>query len=262
MCTFSVDQGHSIKFTFSVYWLSWLDLSQNTLCSLDFLSVVVNTYLLPEVKAQQNADIHPSKFWTRLTFKSVADVCWCIHCKRQSRQRVIIPPLWDYFTNGKSQVTIHLHSQKYIMPCQHINKEDVIDKISEEGIISDFWLLYHVLSSVPGQELHLTTHHTDLLKQASGPDHDHAYHTKTLEQTHQENLGFTLSWKNSFLPSQKVKNLTASKQCICIRIRKKDEIKGQSPGDSCKWTNAGIISLIYGSRWRTCWPRILYNPKL
>lgn len=79
------------------------------------------------------------------------------------------------------------------MSCQHVNKEDIIDKTSEKGAIPDFWLLYHVFRSVPGPELYLTVHHTDLLKQASGPDHDLAYLTKTLEQIHQENLEFTLS---------------------------------------------------------------------
>lgn len=51
------------------------------------------------------------------------------------------------------------------MPCQHTN-EDVIDETSEKGTIPDFWLLYHALSSVPGPELYLIAHHTDLLKQA------------------------------------------------------------------------------------------------
>lgn len=97
------------------------------------------------------------------------------------------------FTNGKSHVRIHPHSQKHVVPHQHINKEDVINKTSEKGNIPDFWLLYHVLCSVPSPEFLLTTQHVDLLKQASSPDYDLAYLTKTLEQIQQKNSEFIFS---------------------------------------------------------------------
>lgn len=97
------------------------------------------------------------------------------------------------FTNGKSHVRIHPRSQKHVVPHQHINKEDVIDKTSEKGNIPDFWLLYHVLCSVPSPEFYLTAQHADLLKQASGPECDLAYLTKTLERIHRKNSEFTFS---------------------------------------------------------------------
>jgi len=93
----------------------------------------------------------------------------------------------------KKSCNDHPYSQKHVMPCQHMNKEDIIDKASEKGTTPDFWLLYHILSSVPGPELHLTARHVDLLKQASSPEHDLVYLTKTLEQIYQESSEFTLS---------------------------------------------------------------------
>lgn len=151
----------------------------------------------PEAKPQRigprNADIHPSI--QILGPFNPQNSCWCmfIYPLQEAEWGKSHSLSLRIFTNGKSHVRIRPHSQKHVVPHQHINKEDVTDKTSEKGNTLDFWLLYHVLCSVPSPEFPLTTQHADLLKQASGPDYDLAYLTKTLEQIQQKASEFTFS---------------------------------------------------------------------